>query len=251
MTDYPHLLSPITLAGVRLRNRSLMGSMHTGLEETGDWGRVAAFYAARAKGGAGLIVTGGMAPNREGGVFPGAAAMHGVPLRSLELEITETGLMKDLQGVIPALHRLTQSGVGISIDDFGTGYSSLAYLTQLPICEVKIDRSFVHDLGVTEQSSAVITAIIALARALGLRVIAEGVENERQREVLTRLGCQLMQGYLFGRPLPAAELARWLAPLKTPAWPLPVHSAGRATEVGLESAQTTLPVFLDSVAGPA
>jgi 2,4-dienoyl-CoA reductase (NADPH2) len=77
MTDYPHLLSPITLAGVTLRNRSLMGSMHTGLEETGDWGRVAAFYAARAKGGAGLIVTGGMAPNHEGGVFPGAAGLFG------------------------------------------------------------------------------------------------------------------------------------------------------------------------------
>ena len=75
MTEYPHLLAPITLAGVSLRNRSLMGSMHTGLEETGDWGRVASFYAARAKGGAGLIVTGGMAPNREGGVFPGAAGL--------------------------------------------------------------------------------------------------------------------------------------------------------------------------------
>lgn len=75
MTDYPHLLSPITLAGVTLTNRSLMGSMHTGLEETGDWGRVAAFYAARAKGGAALIVTGGMAPNQEGGVFPGAAGL--------------------------------------------------------------------------------------------------------------------------------------------------------------------------------
>ena len=75
MTSYPHLLSPITLGGVTLRNRSLMGSMHTGLEETGDWGRVAAFHAARARGGAGLIVTGGMAPNREGGVFPGAAGL--------------------------------------------------------------------------------------------------------------------------------------------------------------------------------
>lgn len=75
MTSYPHLLSPITLGAVTLRNRSLMGSMHTGLEETGDWGRVAAFYAARARGGAGLIVTGGMAPNREGGVFPGAAGL--------------------------------------------------------------------------------------------------------------------------------------------------------------------------------
>lgn len=76
MTSYPHLLQPITIGGVILRNRSLMGSMHTGLEETGDWGRVAAFYAARARGGAGLIVTGGMAPNREGGVFPGAAGLY-------------------------------------------------------------------------------------------------------------------------------------------------------------------------------
>jgi 2,4-dienoyl-CoA reductase (NADPH2) len=75
MSSYPHLLAPITLSGISLRNRALMGSMHTGLEETGDWGRVAAFYAARARGGAGLIVTGGMAPNREGGVFPGAAGL--------------------------------------------------------------------------------------------------------------------------------------------------------------------------------
>ena len=75
MTAYPHLLAPLALGPVTLRNRSLMGSMHTGLEETGDWGRVAAFYAARARGGAGLIVTGGMAPNREGGVFPGAAGL--------------------------------------------------------------------------------------------------------------------------------------------------------------------------------
>ena len=75
MSSYPHLLAPITLGAHILRNRSLMGSMHTGLEETGDWSRVAAFYAARAKGGAGLIVTGGMAPNREGGVFPGAAGL--------------------------------------------------------------------------------------------------------------------------------------------------------------------------------
>ncbi|MFN4129579.1 MAG: 2,4-dienoyl-CoA reductase FMN-binding domain-containing protein, partial [Paracoccaceae bacterium] len=75
MTAYPHLLAPLDLGHIRLRNRVLMGSMHTGLEETGDWGRVAAFYAARAAGGAGLIVTGGMAPNREGGVFPGAAGL--------------------------------------------------------------------------------------------------------------------------------------------------------------------------------
>jgi predicted signal transduction protein with EAL and GGDEF domain/DNA-binding response OmpR family regulator len=136
---------------------------------------------------------------------------YGVPHRSIQLEITETGLMKDLQSVIPALHRLNEVGVEVSIDDFGTGYSSLAYLTTLPISEVKIDRSFVRDLGITPQSSAVVTAIIALARSLGLRVIAEGVETLRQMEELHRLGCSMMQGFLFSRPLLPDDLERWLA----------------------------------------
>ena len=135
---------------------------------------------------------------------------YGVPHRAIQLEITETGLMKDLQNVIPALHRLTEIGVEISIDDFGTGYSSLAYLTTLPISELKIDRGFVRDLGITPQSSAVVTAIIALARSLGLRVIAEGVENLRQMEVLHRLGCGVMQGFLFSRAIRPDELERWL-----------------------------------------
>ena len=134
----------------------------------------------------------------------------GVPHRVIQLEITETGLMKDLQNVIPSLHRLTEIGVEISIDDFGTGYSSLAYLTTLPISELKIDRSFVRDLGITPQSSAVVTAIIALARSLGLRVIAEGVENLRQMEVLHRLGCGVMQGFLFSLAIPPDELEQWL-----------------------------------------
>jgi EAL domain-containing protein (putative c-di-GMP-specific phosphodiesterase class I) len=128
----------------------------------------------------------------------------------IQLEITEDNLMKDLQNVIPALHRLNEIGVEISIDDFGTGYSSLAYLTTLPISELKVDRSFVRDLGVTPQSSAVVTAIIALARSLGLRVVAEGVETLRQMEVLHRLGCGVMQGFLFSRAVAADELRRWL-----------------------------------------
>ncbi len=139
-----------------------------------------------------------------------AVTTYGVPHHAIELEITETGLMKDLQNVIPALHRLNEIGVEISIDDFGTGYSSLAYLTTLPISELKIDRSFVRDLGMTPQSSAVVTAIIALARSLGLRVIAEGVENLRQMEVLHRLGCGVMQGFLFSKPLPPEEIETWL-----------------------------------------
>jgi predicted signal transduction protein with EAL and GGDEF domain/FixJ family two-component response regulator len=139
-----------------------------------------------------------------------AVTTYGVPHHAIELEITETGLMKDLQNVIPSLHRLNEIGVEISIDDFGTGYSSLAYLTTLPISELKIDRSFVRDLGMTPQSSAVVTAIIALARSLGLRVIAEGVENLRQMEVLHRLGCGVMQGFLFSRPQPPEDIETWL-----------------------------------------
>ena len=128
----------------------------------------------------------------------------------IQLEITESNLMKELQNVIPSLHRLNEIGVEISIDDFGTGYSSLAYLTTLPISELKVDRSFVRELGITPQSSAVVTAIIALARSLGLRVIAEGVETLRQMEVLHRLGVQIMQGFLFSRPVPPNELELWL-----------------------------------------
>ena len=134
----------------------------------------------------------------------------GVEPRCIELEITETGLMKDLQGVVPSLHKLNALGTEISIDDFGTGYSSLAYLTSLPISELKIDRSFVRDLGSTPQSSAVVSAIIALARALGLRVIAEGVEQVSQMEVLYNLGCQICQGFLFARPMPAHEINEWV-----------------------------------------
>jgi EAL domain-containing protein (putative c-di-GMP-specific phosphodiesterase class I) len=135
-----------------------------------------------------------------------------VPHRVIMLEITEDNLMKDLQNVIPALHRLNEIGVEIAIDDFGTGYSSLAYLTTLPISELKVDRSFVRDLGISPQSSAVVAAIIALARSLGLRVIAEGVETLRQMEVLHRLGVGVMQGFLFSRPVPAAEMDPWLDP---------------------------------------
>ena len=156
-----------------------------------------------------------------------AAVTHsGVPHRAIELEITETGLMKDLQNVIPSLHRLNEIGVEISIDDFGTGYSSLAYLTTLPIKELKIDRSFVRDLGMTPQSSAVVTAIIALARSLGIRVVAEGVETLRQMEVLHRLGCGVMQGFLFSKPLPANELARWLEQTVLPCRPAWVPPSG-------------------------
>ena len=138
------------------------------------------------------------------------AMQYGIPHRMVRLEITETGLMKELQSVIPSLLQLKDINVDVAIDDFGTGYSSLAYLTTLPISELKIDRSFVRDLGVTPQSSGIVTAIIAVARSLNLRVIGEGVESLRQMEVLHRLGCSLMQGFLFSRPIPPDDLERWL-----------------------------------------
>jgi predicted signal transduction protein with EAL and GGDEF domain/DNA-binding response OmpR family regulator len=139
-----------------------------------------------------------------------AVRVHDVPYHAIQIELTETGLMKDLKKVIPALHRLNEIGVEISVDDFGTGYSSLSYLTSLPISELKIDRSFVNDLGVTPQSSAVVASIIALARTLGLRVVAEGVESMRQLDVLYRLGCSTMQGYLFSKPVTPSVLETWL-----------------------------------------
>jgi PAS domain S-box-containing protein len=159
-----------------------------------------------------------------------AVSSCGISHHAIEIEITETGLMRDLQRVIPTLHRLNEVGVAISIDDFGTGYSSLAYLTTLPISELKIDRSFVRDLGMTPQSTAVVTAIIALARSLGLQVVAEGVETLRQMEVLHRLGCGVMQGFLFSRPQPPELIETWLRqtvlPRKAP-W------IGRAEDVEL------------------
>ena len=145
-----------------------------------------------------------------------AVTSCGVAPSVIELEITETGLMKELHNVIPTLHRLNQIGVQIAIDDFGTGYSSLAYLTTLPISELKIDRSFVRELGVTTKSSAVVTAIIALARSLNLRVVAEGVESLRQMHVLRDLGCGVMQGYLFSGAKPAAEIDAWLEQVLLP-----------------------------------
>jgi EAL domain-containing protein (putative c-di-GMP-specific phosphodiesterase class I) len=114
------------------------------------------------------------------------------------------------------LHALNDLGVEISIDDFGTGYSSLSYLTELPISELKIDRRFVCNLGLTPQSSAVVQAIIALARSLGLLVVAEGVESLSQMTELSRLGCNVMQGFLFSRAVHADDLETWLQQTVTP-----------------------------------
>lgn len=119
----------------------------------------------------------------------------------LHLEITETTLMDQVEQVVEILQGLREVGIQISIDDFGTGYSSLAYLTRHPISELKIDRGFVKNLGEETRANAVVAAVIAMARALELRVVAEGVETRSQMEILQLLGCRRMQGYYFAHPL--------------------------------------------------
>ena len=133
----------------------------------------------------------------------------GLESSTLELELTETGVMRDIKRSLDSLQGLKHLGVRLALDDFGTGYSSLAYLTQLPIDTLKIDRSFVDKLGESGQSRAVVRSITALAQALGLSTVAEGVETRAQLDSLRALGCDEVQGYFFGRPMPPAQLQAW------------------------------------------
>ena len=133
----------------------------------------------------------------------------GLESATLELELTETGVMRDIKRSLDSLQGLKQLGVRLALDDFGTGYSSLAYLTQLPIDTLKIDRSFVDKLGESGQSRAVVRSITALAQALGLSTIAEGVETREQLDSLRSLGCDEVQGYFYSRAMPASDLPGW------------------------------------------
>ena len=131
---------------------------------------------------------------------------------ALQLEITETRIVADLPRARAALDELRAMGVMIAIDDFGTGYSSLSQLQQLPVDEIKIDRSFVTRMETDRQDAVLVHSIIDLARNLGLRVTAEGVETENVKQVLARLGCDYAQGFHVGRPVVAGECARYLGP---------------------------------------
>src|SRR4051812_47125352 len=141
----------------------------------------------------------------------GLLATYRLPPEMLSLEITESSVMADIPRTLPVLKELSDGGMKLSVDDFGTGYSSLAYLRQLPVSEVKIDKSFVRDMGTDESDAAIVSTIIGLARQLGLSVVAEGVEDEGSRDRLVEMGCDVAQGYLFSRPLPADRLAAWFA----------------------------------------
>ena len=131
---------------------------------------------------------------------------HQVPPEMLILEVTETTAMSNPDESVRVLTELTNAGVKASIDDFGTGYSSLLYLKRLPACELKIDRAFVKELSGESEDATIVSAIVALAKTLNLKVVAEGVETEAQQAFLTELGCNTLQGYLLGKPVSAQTI---------------------------------------------
>lgn len=131
-------------------------------------------------------------------------------LGTLELELTESLIMKDVDAATDTLNRLHEMGVSLSIDDFGTGYSSLSYLKRFPLSTLKIDQSFICDLADNQEDVSIVAAIVGLGHSLGLKVIAEGVETLEQLHLLRGMKCDEMQGYLFSRPVPAAEMTSLL-----------------------------------------
>jgi EAL domain-containing protein (putative c-di-GMP-specific phosphodiesterase class I) len=137
-------------------------------------------------------------------------ALHDARLapEHLELEVTESIMIQDLQTTITTLHQLHELGIQISIDDFGTGYSSLSYLKRLPISKIKIDQSFIREICTDPDDEAIANAVISLGHGLKMQVIAEGVETLEQLEHLRAQGCDEIQGYYFSRPLPAEDFAQ-------------------------------------------
>jgi len=133
-----------------------------------------------------------------------------MPADRLRLEITETGMMADGTHILPLLARMRAMGMHLAVDDFGTGYSSLAYLKRLPVDEVKVDRAFVQEMATNGRDAEIVRMVIALGRSVGLRVVAEGVEDRETWEQLVALGCDVIQGYALSRPIEEPALMAWL-----------------------------------------
>jgi EAL domain-containing protein (putative c-di-GMP-specific phosphodiesterase class I) len=145
----------------------------------------------------------------------------GLPASALTFEITETAIMSDPVRTVAVLGRLRSMGVRLAIDDFGTGYSSFSHLRRLPVDEIKIDKSFVQHLATDESDLVIVRSIVDLGHNLGLRVVAEGVEDDAAWQHLAALGCDVVQGYILTRPLAPAQLETWLA-VHGDAYPAPV-----------------------------
>ncbi|MDB6062453.1 MAG: diguanylate cyclase/phosphodiesterase [Verrucomicrobiaceae bacterium] len=134
---------------------------------------------------------------------------HGVLAQQLCLELTESSLMQEAQQSLATLRQLQELGIRLSVDDFGTGYSSLSQLRKMPVDEIKIDKSFVLNLADSAEDRIIVRSTIELGHNMGLQVVAEGVENEQSREILRGFGCDMVQGYLLSKPIPAADFAVW------------------------------------------
>jgi EAL domain-containing protein (putative c-di-GMP-specific phosphodiesterase class I) len=134
----------------------------------------------------------------------------GVSPKHVELEVTESALMRDFDAALATLHKLREMGVKIAMDDFGTGYSSLSYLRRLPLDKLKLDHAFTADAVKSDEGAAIARAIVTMAESLHLAVVAEGVETQAQIDFLLSLGCNTMQGYLLSRPLPPVVMTELL-----------------------------------------
>jgi len=135
-----------------------------------------------------------------------ARALEGAGTGILELEITESLIMQDIDANIEKLHAIRDMGVEVSVDDFGTGYSSLSYISRLPVNSLKIDRAFIINMASKPDDLSIVSTIISLGHSLELKVVAEGVENEEQANLLRLLKCDEFQGYLFSRPVPVEAM---------------------------------------------
>lgn len=156
-------------------------------------------------------------------VIAASLQKYQVPAHLLELELTESILMEKPEEAVDLLEACTKLGVAVSLDDFGTGYSSFAYLSRFPISALKIDQSFVRDLGHRSEAAMIADSIIGLAHQMGIVVVAEGVENIVQLDHLRQRGCDQVQGYLFSPPLPAGDFTQ-LPALFSPARGEPGHA---------------------------
>jgi diguanylate cyclase (GGDEF)-like protein len=206
------------------------------LEQSAEWARAGHPVSISVNVGAKAI---GASSHLET-VIARALEQHGVPAARLTVEVTETDVMTDRVNASRALAAIKTLGVRVSVDDFGTGHSSLSYLNELPLDEVKIDRSFISRLARDPQTSSIVRAAIDLSHALGLDAVAEGIEDEATLERLILLGCDLAQGYFIAKPMPADAVLPWLqrqvaaptvvrAPAGQPITPAPLHDASMAT----------------------
>ena len=158
----------------------------------------------------------------------GALDDNNLEARHLELEVTESALMDDMEAGMTLLNAVRAMGITVAIDDFGTGYSSLSYLKKLPLHTLKIDQSFVRDVITDADDAAIVTTIVGMANSLNLKIVAEGIETQEHSGFLRDLRCQIGQGYLFSKPVPADEFGTFLNGYRIEEVSLPPASGGTA-----------------------